>query len=78
MEREIYFDTVVRHFKGGIYNIINPDVTHSETKERMVLYSNADTPDIWYVRPYDMFMSKVDKKKYPNVEQEYRFEIIRG
>lgn len=28
-----------------------------------------------YLRPYDMFLEKVDKVKYPNVEQEYRFEL---
>lgn len=28
-----------------------------------------------YFRPYDMFLSKVDKEKYPNVKQEYRFEL---
>ena len=27
-------------------------------------------------RPYDMFMSKVDKYKYPDIIQEYRFEKI--
>lgn len=29
-----------------------------------------------YARPIDMFLSKVDKEKYPDVEQEYRFEEI--
>lgn len=28
-----------------------------------------------YLRPYEMFLEKVDKIKYPNVEQEYRFEL---
>lgn len=28
-------------------------------------------------RPKDMFLSKVDKEKYPDVEQEYRFELVK-
>lgn len=27
--------------------------------------------------PYDMFMSEVDKVKYPNVKQKYRLEELR-
>ena len=36
---------------------------------------SVSTGEIW-LRPYDMFMSKVDREKYPNVEQEYRFEYV--
>lgn len=28
-------------------------------------------------RPKDMFLSKVDKEKYPDVRQEYRFELVK-
>lgn len=41
----------------------------------MVLYRALyGTCERW-VRPYDMFIEKVDKMKYPNVKQEYRFEL---
>ena len=46
-----------------------------ETKERMVLYRALYGKGLRYVRPYEMFKEKVDKVKYPNVQQEYRFEL---
>lgn len=27
-----------------------------------------------FARPYDMFMAKVDREKYPQIKQKYRFE----
>ena len=41
----------------------------------MIYEALYDDHKIW-VRPYDMFVSKVDKEKYPDVLQEYRFELI--
>ena len=46
---------------------------HTETEEITVVYEYEGT--IWN-RPLEMFMSEVDKEKYPNVSQKYRFEKV--
>ena len=65
---------IYKHFKGDSY-LVEDIVYHSETKEKMVLYRALYGTCKRYVRPYVMFLSKVDKKKYPDVKQEYRFEL---
>lgn len=62
-----------RHFKGTIYEVI-AIAKHSETLEKMVIYGHED--QIW-ARPYSLFISKVDKTKYPDIKQEYRFEEVK-
>ncbi len=63
-----------RHFKGKIVEVIEIG-KDSETLEDLIIYKHIDDDVIW-VRPKEMFASKVDKIKYPNVKQEYRFEKI--
>ena len=65
---------VYKHFKGDYY-LVKDIVINSETGEEMVLYQQLYGDGLCYVRPKEMFLSKVDKEKYPNVLQEYRFEL---
>ena len=63
-----------RHFKGNIY-IVLCTCKDSETLEDLVIYKDINTDKIW-ARKLAMFTSLVDKEKYPNVKQIYRFEQI--
>lgn len=67
--------SIVRHFKGTLYRIIDFG-KHTETGETMVIYQAIKEPDKVWVRPADMFFSKVDKTKYPEATQELRFELV--
>lgn len=63
------------HFKGKKYLVL-AIATHSETQEKYVVYKALYGNEDVYVRPYEMFASKVDTEKYPQVLQKFRFEEI--
>lgn len=83
--REFVPGDIIQHFKREtvdqnsmqyLYEFIGI-ATHSETRDRVVVYRALYGDKGLFVRPYEMFMEEVDHVKYPEIRQKYRFEKIK-
>ena len=81
-EHAIHTGDIVQHFKR---EWVSPDTSeylykvlavahHTENGEKLMIYQALYAPFKICARPYDMFMSEVDREKYPDIKQKYRFE----
>lgn len=84
LKRDIRAGDIVRYFKREwvsqetseyLYKVL-AFAQHTETGERLVIYQALYAPFKICARPYAMFMSLVDREKYPDVKQTYRFEKL--
>ena len=82
--RDLAVGDIVQHFKREwvsketseyLYKIL-AFAQHTETGEHLVIYQGLYAPFKICARPYGMFMSEVDREKYPDVKQTYRFEKV--
>ena len=73
---EIKKGEIYKHYKGGKYKILISEAKDCDSLKNVVIYKNIET-GIIYTRPVDEFLEVLDKKKYPNVEQQCRFEKVK-
>ena len=72
LENRIY-----RHFKGNNYKVLCVAM-HTETQEKMVVYQALYGDYKYFVRPYEMFVSKVDHDKYPDVKRDIDLNLLKN
>lgn len=75
-DRKVEIGKTYRHFKGHTVKVIAISQDTEAPGQFYVVYECEDGA-IWS-RPYGMFVSEVDRKKYPDVKQKYRFELMKG
>lgn len=84
LKRDIRTGDIVKHFKREwepqestkyLYKVL-AFAEHTETGEKLVIYQALYAPFKICARPYGMFMSEVDREKYPQAKQRYRFEKL--
>ncbi len=70
---------IYKHFKGNIIKVLEIAYDSESPKgdlNKVVVYKQLNREKKTWARPYLMFFEKVNKVKYPEATQEYRFEKI--
>ena len=87
MERSFQPGDTVQHFKRAslspeellqeperyLYDIVGT-AEHTESGEMLMIYRPRYGERKLFARPLVMFLSEVDREKYPDAAQKYRFE----
>lgn len=66
---------IYKHFKGNLYKVLAVAV-HTESEEKLVVYQSVENPDRVFARPLEMFMSDIDRFRYPLIRAKYRFTLV--
>ena len=66
---------IYKHFKGNLYKVVAVAV-HTESEEKLVVYQSVENPDRVFARPLEMFMSDIDRFRYPLIRAKYRFTLV--
>ena len=75
MNSDVKINGVYKHFKGDCY-IVEDIATCSETMKPMVIFRSLYDNGELFVKYVDAFFAPIDRGKYPQVQQDRRFELM--
>jgi bacterioferritin-associated ferredoxin len=74
-QQELKVGGIYRHFKGDYY-LVEETATGSEDGKQYVIYRKLYGDGALWIRPEEMFLSPVDRTRYPDVAQNERFCLM--
>lgn len=73
---ELTAEQLQREPEMYLYEIVGT-AEHTESGEQLMVYRPLYGEKKLYARPLAMFLSEVDREKYPDARQNYRFEPVK-
>lgn len=77
---EVIVGRTYKHFKGEYYRVLciasDSMTPPGEPLREVVIYESLYGKHKFWSRPYELFVEKMDKAMYPDVDQEYRFQLV--
>lgn len=76
MMNELKIKGIYKHFKGDYYLV--EDIAYSSDSEftEYVIYRKLYEDGSLFIREKNDFLEEVNHKKYPDITQKYKFELI--
>ena len=74
-QQELKAGGIYRHFKGDYY-LVEGTATGSEDGKQYVIYRKLYGDGALWIRPQEMFLSPVDRMRYPDAAQKERFRLM--
>lgn len=65
-----------QHFKGELVTVENIALDSENPDNEFVIYRAESTGKVW-ARPKEMFLSEIDKDKYPKEYKEWKYRFTR-
>ena len=71
---ELRLHGIYRHFKGNYYLVTDTARSAEDGREYVIYRALYGDCGLW-IREKEEFLSPVDREKYPDAQQEYRFQL---